>query len=328
MTHHVDARYDADDQMFVPPLRTLGFNPQLTLNDPLLAQSYVEAYDITYPEAVRRIESEVAELKQQLNADGYYEMNGIGVLSLNEDGRIVFEPCEAGLLTPELYGLGAFEMLPLHSAGVVNTAAVNTAATVVQSSPESDETAVEVENAGERKEGAIVIKMSWIRNVAAVAAALLLFLILTPPVANSLQPSTPQISMSQVELLPMSKKVEPKTLDTSMVKVNTDSAKADKDTIKTTANSALAGTDTLKAASDKETAYCLVLASQVAQKGAEQLVSQMKQQGYDDTRIHVHNNVRRVVYGHYASQGAAYQALNKLRDAASGFDDAWIYKVN
>ena len=26
MTHHVDARYDADDQMFLPPLRTLGFS--------------------------------------------------------------------------------------------------------------------------------------------------------------------------------------------------------------------------------------------------------------------------------------------------------------
>ncbi len=347
VTHHVDARYDADDQMFVPPLRTLGFNPQLTLNDPLLAQSYVEAYDITYPEAVRRIESEVAELKQQLNTDGYYEMNGIGVLSLNEDGRIVFEPCEAGLLTPELYGLGAFEMLPLNSSGVVNTVA-----TAMQPSAESDEAAVEVEDTVERKEGAIVIKMSWIRNVTAVAAAILLFLILTPPVANSLQPSTPQVSMSQVELLPMSKKVEPKTLDTSMVKVNTDSVKADKDTIKTATDSALDGTDTLKTSAAKvtasaakveatkdkaqllsaeshaESAYCLVLASQVAQKGAEHLVSQMKKQGYDDTRIHVHNNVRRVVYGHYASQGAAYQALNKLRNAASGFDEAWVYKVN
>lgn len=322
VTHHVDARYDADDQMFVPPLRTLGFNPQLTLNDPLLAQSYVEAYDITYPEAVRRIESEVAELKQQLNTDGYYEMNGIGVLSLNEDGRIVFEPCEAGLLTPELYGLGAFEMLPLNSSGVVNTVA-----TAMQPSAESDETAVEVEDTVERKEGAIVIKMSWIRNVTAVAAAILLFLILTPPVANSLQPSTPQVSMSQVELLPMPKKVEPKTLDTSMVKVNSDSVKADKDTIKTTADSVSA--DKVEAAeSHAESAYCLVLASQVAQKGAEHLVSQMKKQGYDDTRIHVHNNVRRVVYGHYASQGAAYQALNKLRNAASGFDEAWVYKVN
>ncbi|MDE5570793.1 MAG: hypothetical protein K2I86_01860, partial [Prevotella sp.] len=45
MTHEVSARYDAEDRMFLPPLRTLGFNPQLRMNDSVLVQSYVEAYD-------------------------------------------------------------------------------------------------------------------------------------------------------------------------------------------------------------------------------------------------------------------------------------------
>lgn len=49
MAHHCEARYDAEDHLFLPPQRTLGFNPQLKLNDSLLAQSYVEAYDISYP---------------------------------------------------------------------------------------------------------------------------------------------------------------------------------------------------------------------------------------------------------------------------------------
>ena len=31
MTHHIDARYDEQDNMFLPPLRTLGFNPQLNI---------------------------------------------------------------------------------------------------------------------------------------------------------------------------------------------------------------------------------------------------------------------------------------------------------
>ena len=62
MAHYVDARYDDHDGMFVPPIRTLGFNPQLRLNDSLLAQSYVEAYDLSYPEAVSAIEDEVREM--------------------------------------------------------------------------------------------------------------------------------------------------------------------------------------------------------------------------------------------------------------------------
>ena len=70
MAHHLEARYDDEECMFLPPQRTLGFNPQLKLNDSLLAQSYVEAYDISYPEAIRRIEAEVAEVRQYLDNAG------------------------------------------------------------------------------------------------------------------------------------------------------------------------------------------------------------------------------------------------------------------
>ena len=85
MAHHVSAHYDEGDNLFLPPLRTLGFNPQLKLNDSLLAQSYIEAYDISYPEAIRRIEEEVNELKQHLDNQGSYEIDDIGVLSINEE---------------------------------------------------------------------------------------------------------------------------------------------------------------------------------------------------------------------------------------------------
>ena len=62
MAHHVDAVYDTEEGLFLPPRRTLGFNPQLYINDSLLAQSYVEAYDLSYPDAIQRIESEVREI--------------------------------------------------------------------------------------------------------------------------------------------------------------------------------------------------------------------------------------------------------------------------
>ena len=114
MAHHAEARYDEEDHTFLPPLRTLGFNPQLTMNDSLLVQSYVEAYDMSYPEALRRIEDEVNELKQHLENEGRYDLNDIGVLTTNEDGKYIFSPCEAGILTPGLYGLSSFEMAPLN----------------------------------------------------------------------------------------------------------------------------------------------------------------------------------------------------------------------
>lgn len=90
MAHHVDAHYDEEENIFLPPLRTLGFNPLLKLNDSLLAQSYIEAYDISYPEATRRIEEEVNELKQHLRNKGVYELEDIGTLRLNDEGNYIF----------------------------------------------------------------------------------------------------------------------------------------------------------------------------------------------------------------------------------------------
>ena len=184
--------------------------------------------------------------------------------------------------------------------------------------------------------------MSWLRN-AAIAAAIIIFLLLTPTIINNIGTETQQPSISEVDLLPLpNKTVEPKKLDTSAVNIKHDSietpaaeenvSSADTTKIESADTNALKAEAIAKTTSEpiaeKETGYCLVLASQVAQQGAENLVSQMKQHGYEDTRVNINKNVRRVVYGHYPSQDAAYQALNKLRNSSSDFDEAWVYKIN
>ena len=74
MAHHVSARYDVNDGLFLPPYRTLGFNAQLKMNDSLLVQSYVDAYDMSYPEALRKVESEVDEIYRILGEEGFFEL--------------------------------------------------------------------------------------------------------------------------------------------------------------------------------------------------------------------------------------------------------------
>lgn len=115
MAHHESARFDETDGMMVPPMRTVGFNPQLTLNDSLLVQSYIEAYDISYPEALRMIESEVAELRLRLERDRYFDVSSVGRLYLNDYGQYEFEPCSAGILTPSFYGLSGVEIQKLNA---------------------------------------------------------------------------------------------------------------------------------------------------------------------------------------------------------------------
>ena len=65
IAHHVSARIDNAGNMFVPPQRTLGFNPLLTMSDSLLAESYMEVHDLSFPEAMKRIQHEVEQFKEE-----------------------------------------------------------------------------------------------------------------------------------------------------------------------------------------------------------------------------------------------------------------------
>jgi hypothetical protein len=218
MAHHVDARYDGRDSMFLPPLRTIGFNPQLQMNDSLLALSYVEAYDISYPEALNRIADEVTEMRQTLENSGKFELNDIGTIILNEDGNYTFEPCEAGILTPELYGLGGLNMLPLAQISAEEVQKTEDSAASIIEMPaktvENNRTESEVKNqdsnqkmesglsvnnsvfVNEEEESNaefISIKKSWLRNIAAACIALIAFFTYSSPLG------TPTVQKSQID---------------------------------------------------------------------------------------------------------------------------------
>ena len=322
MTHYVEARYDEEDNMFLPPQRTLVFNPQLKLNDSLLAQSFIEAYDISYPEAIRRIESEVSELKQYLYNEGFYELNDLGVLKVNDEGKLEFEPCEAGILTPELYGLSSFEAMPLSGRLPMTS---ETSQAEDSKTEETAETIIlpmaEEETVMEEEDRAITIKMSWVRNVIATAAAILLFFVLTTPVSNDDQSI---VSKSQITLPIINKDSSANATD-----------KLDKQTVKdalqkrdTVVEKAIGTAEEVQLTEESVEApnYCIVLASQVSRRNAEEFVSNLQKKGIDDARVYLYNNIRRVVCGSFKTEAEAYQQLQKIHQTPS-LADAWVYKM-
>lgn len=297
MAHHIDARYDEEDGMFVPPIRTLGFNPQLKLNDSLLVQSYIEAYDMSYPEALRRIEGEVAELRSHLETEGSYELNGLGSLSLNEEGKLQFTPCEAGILTPELYGLSVFEM-PLRSSGKA------VSETIVKEMPE---------------EGAITIKMAWLRNVVAVAAAFVAFLMIGTPVTNS---SDMNADVQQSAFINMSVHHRPSAQQADAPS----EVLSQEPTVDVV--SEVEAPDDMAGLADTN-AFCIVMASQVSQRNAQLFIDQLQEKGFGEARMLVsgNKNIRRVVYGSYESEADAASTLRQLRRESRLFRDSWIMEI-
>lgn len=329
MAHHVTARYDERDNMFLPPLRKLGFNSQLRLNDSLLAQSYVEAYDISYPEAQRRIEEEVNELKQHIANEGQYELNDIGILRLNDEGAYLFEPCEAGILTPELYGLSSFDMNTMSEytgIDVESSPTLKEEQTVTETKEAEVQGTIEksLEDSIEEEEKTIKIKVSWIRNIVATAAAVVAFFIMATPVSNSGKMPTGNgvqtaniISISTTEAI-----ASPDTTKQSIKQLATQQA----DTTKVSASkTAVASIQTDTVSLDQKKGFCIVLASHVAKKGANDYVKELQANGYKDAYVYTHNKIVRVVYGNYGSEQEARDALQNVR-SDKYFEQSWIYE--
>lgn len=338
--HHVEARFDESDDVFLPPLRTLGFNQQLKINDSLLVQSYIEAYDISYPEALRRIEGEVEELRQRLANDGYYEMTDIGVLEMNEDGNIIFTPCEAGILTPGLYGLSSFEMQPLMaeestaSASSTQVQKPNVEPTPItttvfdqvgQKEETSANDAGQDTDTDEDAEKTICIKVSWLRNAGiAAAAAVLLFFVIFPISHSGLK----NVNIGDFNGTSFFSKLMPK--DSQMNNINISEIKASaKDSSRQSVKDSVKDIvkDSIKVIEPKvkSDTFCIVLASCIPQKNAERYVEQLHKKGFDKAYAMVNKKMVRVIYGNYTSETDAYNDLQKIR-SNDEFEQAWILK--
>lgn len=330
MAHHVDARYDGRDNMFLPPLRTVGFNPQLKMNDSLLAQSYVEAYDISYPEAIDRLASEVAEIRQCLENEGKFELNNIGTLYLNENGSYSFEPCEAGILTPDFYGLGGVDMLPLNALDPV-TVNVETAPVIELASKQEENTIVgqmtsnsnsvfDVKDDDEDESHAdfILIKKSWLRNLAAACIAVIAFFAFSTPLR------TPNMQSSKIDT-GMLTRIMPKEL---VQEKGAEKLQLTQETTNTQKLAEESKNDAEEKAELKNAKpyYSIVLASRVTKRNAASYVESLQAKGFKDSKVVITASNVKVVYGTYDTEADAYKALNGLRHNEV-FSDGWITKV-
>lgn len=336
VAHTVQAQFDNDEQLLIPPKRTLGFNSQLSANDSLLAQSYMEAYDISYPEALRKIEYDVKCLLAELNHNASCQLTGLGSLSKDSYGRIIFEPSQAGILTPDLYGLRTLRPTLLETPvqeqhdnpDNQNKDAKNKVATDTEQTQET-----ETDNDPtypDQTSDYIKIKVAWIRNAVATAAAIIAFFLVAPPITNSTAPQTQLSAISG----PISKKaLYTETNYKPIQLITSDSIKAEKPIIPD--NDKHGTTKPTKADKNELTAqindttekngWCIVLASQVSEKNANLFISMLQQNGHQEAYTFTRRNILRVVYGNYGSEAQAKDALKLLRKDKN-FAQAWVMK--
>lgn len=351
MAHHTAAKYYEDTQTYVPPIRQLGFNGQLRINDSLLAQSYIEAYDISYPEAVRRIEDEVAEMMQTLQSTGACELNDIGILRTSIDGHLEFEPCESGILTPSLYGLNTVDIKPIatENAGKADMhESVKSPVSMLTEKPKpetrlvmaQDEDTDTDDNDG-TEEKTIEIRVSTLRRAALVAAAVIALFICVLPLGKTTQPELTRSYIDTGVLFNILPEALRSTQDKPEQDSLNDSGKIEQETIRTknnggTAENELSHTPLLTEgrAADKEvtaqkanTFYTIVLASRVTRTNGEAYANNLKKAGLDNAEVIERSNGAKVIYGRFATREEAMKCLVELRAAASAFQEGWVMEV-
>lgn len=317
ITNHADARYTGgDEHLFLPPYRTVGFNPQLQMNDGLLVQSYMAAYDASYPAAHLQMEKDVERLVDELEQRGEYTLDAVGTLRKELNGNLTFATPEPGVLTPSLYGLYSYEISSLTDVTRTREAEeLLQAATMPQ--PVTDGQT----HPGET--GSIIIRIGrhWLDFGISAAAAVLLFFGISYPALNSAgsgpdtvvaafyQPTRPAPAQAKAG------KPQPPT---------------------TVVATALPGTESEQPAADTtqpeekqqvQEQYAIVLASYVSQANAEEYIRQLTKSGFAEGRYAKTGKVSRVLYASYASEAKAQEALQTLRQQSGEFAEAWVLAV-
>ena len=196
IANHMEAHYDQEgDRTFLPPYRTVVYNQQLQINDGLLVQSYMAAYDASYPAAYLQMEKEITQATDTLEMTGEYIIENVGTLRKGIGSNISFTATTAGLTTPSLFGLDQFEMPSLESIIAQRQAQslINQQSIYVAEDERDDETKQEFDSdqsetkhedsnndlKKERKEVVIKVNRRWIDFGISAAAAIILFFCLS-----------------------------------------------------------------------------------------------------------------------------------------------------
>lgn len=317
VTHYMPARWVKEENLFLPPYRSVAFNAQLTVNDGLLVQSYMQANDSSYPDTLKWVERDVQEVKERLQQDGEFVFEGIGRLLLRLDGRYDFIPLESGVLSPELYGLDAFHAERL-SAGKQTSSLAQTL----------KGKGLRVLKAARKKRTttSVPIGRALARTAVAAVATLLLYFAWSTPISQLSGASENWAAVGDHSIFGPAETPRPhQAVDRKPLPV----VSAPQPSAPGSETPAVAAPENRPATTvpaEEAGRYSLVLASAIPLANAEAYAEQLKSAGHDDVFVYRKRRMVRVLCGHFADEATAYAHLRKLRDDAE-FADAWVIEL-
>lgn len=324
----------AADGSITPPRVIVGFNPDLKYNDGLLAESYMNAYSISYDAACKRLTDVVKRLNTVLNLRQPIEIGRLGKLSLGSDNRLNFEPnVHLSAFHPETFGLSVLDIKRLVDIKEIQEISI------------------------------ITTRRSLYRRafagVGAAAAAILVFFVTSTPISENEIANTQQSGFF-TDLISTSAKVSNKTetiamdnllavaaedadaventtpdapIETIEVEIKKEEPKIEKVAPAVTQKveptpKATKPTETAKkveAQKNAEPKFFVIIGSAGSKSEAQNALKRFKLQGYKDANIVTSNDRNRIYVASFTDKAQAEKYLASFKKNNPKLNDAWVF---
>ncbi|GAA4450739.1 SPOR domain-containing protein [Nibrella saemangeumensis] len=105
LTHQLPATFVEATGLYMPPRKKLAFNEALRLDDGILTNYVMLHEGCSREDAQRHIAAFVSELKLEVRQSGSLSLEGIGLFTQNDEGKLQFDPELRHNFLGEVYGM-------------------------------------------------------------------------------------------------------------------------------------------------------------------------------------------------------------------------------
>ncbi len=319
-----ESRWEQDEHIFLPPYRTIEFHEDTTPNDDTFLSTLVSKYKVSRQEADILHAEFIERIHQELEDNGTADLGSIGVfIRENADSEMLFIPSEAGIATPNLYGLDAYHIAPLPMKIVVEQ----------QEAARKEEAVIRTDN----DYFVIRIHKKVVHYAAAAAACAVLFFAVGRPMINSTSdqptvassstlipgnvlaetpeaPETPAI----LETPEVTEVIETPIVTETPVEQPTPTPVAPAEETTTTANGGILD--------GPRHGYAMVLASAIPVENAIRFAEKIRAQGVNAEARNYDGMIRVVVLG-FESSEAVHARIEELKPLGKDFEKAWTLRM-
>lgn len=309
------ARYNAKEGIFMPPYRTMHFNPNVKVDDALLLSEYIDNEQLAYEEANRKMNRDIESLHNALKLNSEVRFGELGTFYMNINGGITFKVDVNGIEDPANFG---FEPLAVPM----------------------------LRDCEEKK---FVIKRKDIGKFVAAAAAVILTFIFVTPMSDSAFKQNMQASVTgfasseQISMMQQLGAIAPQKADATienceispidangniiMTQESAAEAQTQKPNVATiTAGPAIeAAKQEIAANTESKKVFHIIVASSPNENNAKLAIEELSAKKEAAYSVVKGGGRHRISIGEYSTNK---EAANALQEIKSTFPDAWVLQIN